>query len=555
MLKNKMFAVLTALLVISSILLSACQPQATPTTTETAAASTAPAETQAPAASEVAAASGGELTIGISVEPQTLDAGAGFYQDEQFIMMNLFDTLMTIDPQNKIYPGLALSAEPNADFTDFTFILREDVKFHDGTAFNAEAVKATFDHIFNDVTSSTAKNMLANYSESVVNGDYSVTVKFSQPYPTFLNDVSRPWLGISSPTALAQSGAEYGRKPVGTGPFMLEEWAAQEKIVLVRNPDYNWGAEFAGHQGPALLDKVIFRILPDAATRLTAYQTGEVSLVEEPPALDAISLADANEGILQTFAAPGMVSHMMINTEKAPTNDLTVRQAMIYAVNQEELAQTAFNRVGVAAHNVLSPTTWSYNEEAAALYSYDPEKAAQLLDDAGWVDANGDGIREKDGENLHLVYLAIPAYEEAFMELLAGYLTKAGFEVEIRTLDDAGVFAEGNAGNHNILNMGWTTLDPGIMRIVYDSENIQSGSAFTRFVNADLDNALADGSIQTDTEARKADYMLAQKIIMENALIIPVHCYNRVFLMNPAVSGFAFDVEGYPLVYDMALNQ
>src|SRR6185503_5983071 len=128
--------------------------------------------------------------------------------------------------------------------------------FHDGTAFNAAAVKSTFDHIFNDVESSAGKTMLANYVESVVNNDATITIKFSAPYPTFLNDATRPWLGISSPTALQKYGADYGRHPVGTGPFMFEEWTAQEQIVVTRNPEYNWAPEFAAHQGPALFEKV-----------------------------------------------------------------------------------------------------------------------------------------------------------------------------------------------------------------------------------------------------------------------------------------------------------
>ena len=257
------------------------------------------------------------------------------------------------------------------------------------------------------------------------------------------------------------TGSDYGRNPIGTGPFMFSEWTAQEQIVLVRNPDYNWAPEFSTQLGPAAVESLVFRILPEAATRLTALETGEILIAEEPPALDAVALEDAGTAVIQTFSSPGMPSHMMINTEKTPTDDLRVRQAMVYAVNQEELAQTAFNRLGSAAHSVLSPTTWSFNQQAADLYRYDPAKAAQLLDEAGWIDSNGDGIREKDGENLALEYLAIPAYEEAFMELLAAYLQQAGFEVNIRTMDDAGIFAAGSAGEHNLLNMGWVSIDPG----------------------------------------------------------------------------------------------
>lgn len=558
---RKNWNLLFTVLLLLSFLLTACAPTATmaPAATQMVAEESTPeapetAEPQpAPEEPQISKTGGGTLAIGLSVEPETLDPGDAVYIAEQFVVMNIFDTLVAMDPQGELHPWLATAWTPNAEFTEFSFDLRQDVSFHDGAPFNAAAVKATFDHIANEVEASGGKAMLANYVESIPDGDDSITVKFSAPYPTFLNDVSRPWLGISSPTALEQYGQDYGRHPVGTGPFMFSEWTTQEQIVLARNPNYQWAPEFSVNQGPAHVEKLVFRILPEAATRLTALETGEILVAEEPPALDAVSLEDAGKAIVQTFSSPGMPSHMMINAEKPPTNDLRVRQAMIYAVDQEELVQTAFNRLGSPAFNVLSPTTWSYNEAAGNLYRYDSAKAGQLLDEAGWVDSDGDGIREKDGENLALEYLAIPAYEEAFMELLAAYLQQAGFEVNIRTMDDAGIFAAGSAGEHNLLNMGWVSIDPGVLNIVYNSANIEGGSSFTRFRNPDLDTALNDAQTQTDRDLRKADYETVQKIIMENALVIPVHNYNRVFIMSPLVKGFSFDVEGYPWLYEIQI--
>ena len=148
---------------------------------------------------------------------------------------------------------------------------------------------------------------------------------------------------------------------------------------------------------PALLDQVVFRFLPEAATRMTAFETGEVMVASEPPALDAIAAEEAGKGTLETFAQPGIPAIMMINTEKAPTDDINVRKAMILALNDEEFVQTAYQKLGIPSYSVLSPTTWSYDEQAASLYRYNPEEAARLLDEAGWKDSDGDGIRDKDG--------------------------------------------------------------------------------------------------------------------------------------------------------------
>ena len=303
------------------------------------------------------------------------------------------------------------------------------------------------------------------------------------------------------------------------------------------------------------MDEVVFRFLPEPSTRLAALETGEAQVVEDPPAQDASALIGSESYNVRTVSAPGMPAHLMINTEKAPTDDILVRQAMIHAVNQEQLVQLGFNGLSTPAHSVLSPPTVSYNEEAAALYSYDPERAAALLEEAGWVDSDGDGIREKDGQNLTVVYPASPVYESVYMELVSAYLNDVGFDVELTTMDDAGIFEFAVEGNHNLVGMGWTSADPGVLGFVYHSDNIDGGSGFTRFTDEALDNALANAPTELDEAARLQLYSDAQQIIMENALVIPLHLYDRVMLMNTAVQGWRYDSEGYPWLYEISMAQ
>ncbi|MEI7845726.1 MAG: ABC transporter substrate-binding protein [Chloroflexota bacterium] len=557
--KNSKFFTLIAIVAIIGIMLSACGQAATPAPEAPAApaateAPAAPAATDVPAVS--ADPSGGTLNLGLGSEPETLDPGDAVYVQEQFVLINLFDSLLSTAPDATLHPGLALSWTPNADYTEFAFKLRQDVKFHDGTPFTAQAVKASFDHIVSaDVLESGGKTLLVDhkYTETTIADDFNVTVKFAASYPTFLRDAGRQWLSISSPAALTKYGKDYGRNPVGTGPFKFVKWDAQSQIVLERNPDYNWAPEFAAHKGAAYLDQVVFRILPEAATRLTALQTGELQVVSEPPALDAIDMAGSGQAVVKTFAQPGIPAIMMINTEAEPTNDLNVRKAMILSINQEELAQTAFKTLGLPSYSVLSPTTWSFDEKSASLYRFNLEEAGRLLDESGWKDTNADGIREKGGKNLTLDYITSPVWEEAFNELLSGYLQKAGFEVKMRAMDDAGIASEAAAAKYSFLYMYWTRADPSPLRILFHSSNIKGGSAYTRFSNPELDAALADGDTQTDENVRKQDYVTAQKIIMENALVLPLFTVNTVYLMLPSVQNFTFDLEGYPWIYDISL--
>jgi peptide/nickel transport system substrate-binding protein len=469
--------------------------------------------------------------------------------------MSLFDSLLSMAPDGSLHPGLATSWEPNTDYSEFTFKLREDVTFHDGTPFTAEAVKASFDHIMSeDVLESGGKSLLQDhqYVETVVVDDHTVTVKFAASYPQFLRDAARQWLSISSPTALAKFGKDYGRNPVGTGPFKFSKWDAQSEIVLERNPDYKWGPEFAAHQGPAYLDQVDFRILPEAATRLTAFETGEVLMAGDPPALDAVSMADSGEARIETFAQPGVPAILMINTTKAPTDDINVRKAMILAINQEELATTAFQSLGLPAYSVISPTTWGYDEESANLYRYNLDEAKNLLETAGWVDSNGDGIREKDSQTLSLDWPDNPAWSEAFNELLSGYLKEAGFDVQYRSMDDNAAYDELLQGNYSLVYMYWTRPDPSPLRYLFHSENI-GGGAWTNFSDAEMDAVLEDGDTQTDEAIREQDYVRAQEIIMQNALVLPMFTVNTTYLTDPSVEGFTFDLEGYPWIYDISV--
>ncbi|MBI1299679.1 hypothetical protein GC175_32545 [bacterium] len=519
------------------LLLAACAPAATPPT--------APQET-----SPTGPMTGGALVFGLATEPVTLDPAAAFYIAERLVLMNIFDTLVTMAPDGSLHPGLATEWTSNDDGTEFTFTLRQDVTFHDGEAFNADAVLNAFDRVLAVTDFSAAQTVLADFADAVAVDEYTVTVTFGAAKPRFLEDLSQPWMGIPSPAA-----EDLAQNPIGSGPFVFEEWAPQDYITVSRNPDYAWAPEFATNENAALLDEVTFRFLPDQASRLSAIESGEAQVVEDPAAQEASPLIADGTFNVETFTAPGMPSHMMINTELAPTDDLAVRQAMIHAVNQEELVTVAFAGLQSASHNVLSPSTFGYSADAAALYQPDLAQAQTLLEEAGWVDSDGDGIRQKDGENLRIAYPAIPAYESAFMELLAAYLTEAGFEVEIMTMDDAGIFEFAGAGNHNIVNMGWTSSDPGVLNIVYNSANIDGGSAFTRFRSEELDSVLNAAGSELDRDARADLYAQAQQIIMENALALPVHNYDRVMLMTPAVQGWRFDAEGYPYLQEVWLAQ
>ena len=228
--KRSLF-VLTLLLAGLALLVSGCAPAAAPSTQE--------------AAGDAAEAGAAEqtLTFGMATEPVTLDPKDGLFIAERLILMNLFDTLTTVDQAGDLFPGLATAWEVNDAATEFTFTLRDDVLFHDGTPLDAAAVKNAFDRIVAAESATPAGTILAGYDSAEVVDDQTLTVPLAIPNrPSSAIWLSPGW-AFRRPGPAADEN--FGQNPVGSGPFVFVEWAPQDRLVLAKNPDYAWGPELS----------------------------------------------------------------------------------------------------------------------------------------------------------------------------------------------------------------------------------------------------------------------------------------------------------------------
>jgi peptide/nickel transport system substrate-binding protein len=219
-----------------------------------------------------------KLSMAVFQEPDTLDPVATGLVVSATVGYAVFDPLVwkfTGKGSKTYYPGLASSWDVSADSTTYTFKLRNDVKFHDGTQFNANAVKATFDHIVDPASKSRQVGTLGPYKETRVVDEFTAQVIFSQPNAAFINNMTG--LQMVSPAALARYGADFGHNPVGTGPFKFKEYTVGQRVVVERNPDYKWGPSPLRSGAPDL-SEITFRIPADPGARFNAVQTGEVQL-------------------------------------------------------------------------------------------------------------------------------------------------------------------------------------------------------------------------------------------------------------------------------------
>lgn len=501
---------------------------------------------------------GGTLRIGIrNYDYDTLDPHQTGFTQVYYMIMNIVEPLVQLAPDFTYQPGLATAWEVSPDATTWTFTLRDDVIFHDGTPFNAEAVQFNFDRMVDPATGSRqAGPRLGTYDRTEVIDEHTVQVVFVEPYAVALNAFSSSFCGMVSPAAVEEFGDEFSQHVIGTGPFVFENEDPQVLVTMTRNADYNWAPAFRQHQGPAYLDGIHFQFIPEDGTRLTTLQTAETDMIDEIPVSQIDALGQDPNFVISAVSRPGISRSYLLNIELAPTSELAVRQAMGHAIDRSTLETAVFRGVYPVEGNVLVAGTMFYDEAYANLYPYDPEIARSLLDEAGWV-PGADGIREKDGVALEVNLATFPGYvAEVPSELAQAQFQEVGirFNIEVMT---GGAMMEGAGAEdspYNAALSGTYDFDPGtIFRNFFHSANI-GVSNYPHVTDPELDALLDEGLAISDMDERQVIYSEIQRIIMENALVVPLYGNVALFGSRAAVQGLVFDPNANPVLFDIFIE-
>lgn len=495
---------------------------------------------------------GGTLTWAYIQKPRSLDPNVWTGGSDNDVMRQIFDPLIWSVAPGEFIPGLAESWEVSEDALVYTFNLRQDVTFHDGSPFNAESVKFTFDRIVDPETRSLQAGNLGPYDRTEVIDEYTVAVYFTEPFAPFLTNISSTSLSPASPTAVERLGEDYALSPVGTGPFMFDQWEGND-LHLVRNPDYNWAPAMMSNQGQAYLDRIIVREVREPATRMVTLRTGEANYTHYPVFEDLESFQADGFNIHQA-PRPGFTKSMPINMDRAPTDDLRVRQAINYGIDKELVVDIVISGWGMPAYGPLKRGTFGYDPMVEEYYNYDPDLAASLLEEAGWVDSDGDGIRDKDGQNLTVDLIMFDSGINASMaEFIQALLFEMGFEANLDiTAYDA--FAQRvNETTYNLAEMNWASSDPNLVLFnMFHSSQAGAGGQFNRTrIQSDAMDSLIEGARSALTPEVREDILAEiQEYAVENALILPLWDSDWVLMSAPEVRGQAFDPEGRPLFHN-----
>jgi peptide/nickel transport system substrate-binding protein len=503
---------------------------------------------------------GGELVWALAgtVSNDALDAHKAGFAPTTRVMRNLYDSLVVELPDHSIKPWLATSWEISSDKKSYTFQLRKDVKFHDGTPFNAEAVKFNFDRIKDPNTkASISLNEIGPYESTEVLDEYTVKINFKTPFAPFLSNAAKVDLGFVSPAAVKKYGEAFPQNPVGTGPFKFSKLTPSSQVELIKNPDYNWAPSTAGHQGPAYLDKLTVKNVDEEATRVSVLQSKQVQVADIIPPQNLVALKkDKNFNVQETELLQANFT-IYLNVQKSPWNELKVRQAFRSALDIESAVKTIYLGTSAQGWAPLSPQQFGYTKAVENSWKTDVKASNQTLDELGWVKGS-DGIRSKDGKRLTAELIDTQGNREKRLDLisiLTQQLKQAGIELKVVSLP-SGTYSERRLkGEYDIVAGSQFSGDPDVLRQLYSTKGPSGKNNIARVNDAQLDQWLDEAYLGNDPEKRKEIYKKVQEYIVQNVLGIPTYVFQYSVASTKEVNGIKFDYPAWPVFYDAWISK
>ncbi len=501
---------------------------------------------------------GTSMVYGLTLNPSGFDPHIHSSSELGIPFYSVYDTLIYRHPQTMDFvPGLAERWEMSADGLSWTFYLRHDVHFHDGTPFNAEAVAVNLDRITNpDNASRKAIFLLGPYTSYTIVDDYTITLHLSEPYAPLLDGLSQVYLGMASPTALAKyTKNTYQWHQVGTGPYKLVEIVPGDHITLERNHDYAWGPIFYADATSQSVERIEFRFYEDPPTRSLALESGEVQMIGELLPTDAELLL--GNTALRIFRIPiaGMPQQFMINTQQAPTDELAVRQALLYATNRTAIVDAVFQGQSHTGYGPLTSNTPYYDPSVESLYPYDPDYARSLLQGAGFGDSDEDGIWDRNGEPLKLTMIFASWNQTPDVaQLIQSQWRDIGIDLQLLLVPDyATLSATADEGNYNLIAFYDFGVDASLINEFYRTDGANNWS---RFSDPELDGWLAEATRQVDDATRTALYAQIQARLMDRAVLLPIREYVNLDGASTRLDGIIYSAQGWwPLLRNLQLTR
>jgi peptide/nickel transport system substrate-binding protein len=453
----------------------------------------------------------GGKTLVVSIPQSTVQldpaiAGSNGYGDILPLVDNITEGLTRFKPGTvEIEPGLAESWEVSEDGLQYVFTIRPGVTFHDGTPLDAKAVETNFLRQLDEENPLHQESMVyagivfADVESVEATGDMELTVTMSRPSVLLPGNLAIFAAGIVSPTALETEGADFGQSPVGTGPFKFDSWTKDVELVLVANDDY-WG-------GRPALDRVVWRTIADDTVRLSELQTGSIDVANQIDFKDAPDIeGDEN---LQLITGPFLnVQFLAFNQAIPPFDNPSLRMAVQHAINKESIAEVVASGHYTLGAGPIAPTLLGYDPSLAERYPYDPEQAKSLIAESGLSDISFD------------LYNRANSFWPVLGQLIQSDLAAVGITVNLQSLEDAEFFDQVNTGEVQAFLNDWTWDNGDPDNVMYSLFTHERAVTRLGYKNERVNELNLEAQVTADPDARAALYAEAQKLIMDDAIMV-----------------------------------
>jgi len=472
------------------------------------------------------------IVIGLVAEPVTMDPPQITDLNSARVTKRIFEGLVAQELGSyKLVPGLAQSWDISKDGLTYTFKLRPNVKFHDGTPFNAEAVKFVFERQLNDKgpyyatgTYPYVKGFLGNVAGVEVLDAGTVQIKLKAPLAPFLQYLAHQSLFMFSPESLKKWGKDVVKHPVGTGPFKLDAWEPGVRVVLARNDEY-WG-------GAPKIRQAIYVPIVEAQARLVALKTGDIDLTMDVPP-DSLDELRRDPNVVVAESNSSAVWYVMLNTRHPILKDRRVRQALNHAVNKDAIIRDILRGTAIVSRGPMSPVYGTFYEDNTARYPHDLDKARALLREAG----------HPNGFELTFLVPESGSGMQSPVEMatvIQANLAQIGVRAKIQTME-WGAYLRKYLEQPDMAEMSWNPSigDPDhMMYMLLSSDRFPPAFNAGYYQNDRVDELLRRARTTVDEKARVPLYREAQKLVVEDAPWIFVDHGKQVIVHRKRVQGF-----------------
>lgn len=471
--------------------------------------------------------------------------------NELFAQAMVYEPLVQYTGDGKIIPWLAESWTVSSDGKEYIFKLRKDVKFSDGTVFNAAAVKKNFDAVLANGKRHDWLAFIRQIKETQVIDDSTFKLVLKDAYYPVLQDLAliRP-IRFLAPSQFPDSGntAEGIKQPVGTGPWMLSEYKQGEVAVFVRNPHY-WGTK-------PNVDKLVVKIIPDSESRVVAFEKGELNLIygKGNISIDAFKQLQASGKYETKLSGPLATRALAVNSNKGATKELKVRQAIQHAVNKEAFIKGVLFGTEHKADTLLA-ANFPYCNLGLQPYEYSEAKAKSLLAEAGWQEVPGKEFREKDGQVLEVEFCfpSTDAIQKSLAEVLQGDLKKIGMKVKLTAEEPGAIFQRQKDGNFNLIsNDTWgAPSDPhSLVGSMREPAHADYQAQLGLPMKAEIDRKASAVLVSTDEAKRQELYREILTTLHEQAVYLPLSYLTNIAVYSKNITGVTFMGSQYEIPFD-----